>query len=358
MENILHRMKLLMEYDTSKTLSENILITEQASLADDVAKALGVLGKGAGDDLIKASRIVDDAGKTVSTLDDFSKLAKANKIAPTQLGRVQSSLLKNSTLTLAQKETMLNNYVAQAIKKGRGVGKTSTQISDDLVSKGFPKDVADDVGTKLNSHWNANKSGPAAFKPAKVKTTKTGKPKSLKPKKTKNPSPNPADDAAKIEDEIAKSGSKPWPAWLKWGAGLGISAAALWWFFHDSDEVVAVPEDIPEEEPVTDNGGGSGGSGGTGGGGEGGYTDCPGPDYSKGCKSEAVRKVQTCLGLTPDGKFGPKTQSALEGKGYPNGFTDSDIDKICGRVQGSPEPQPQVDLPTPDAEENVDALDV
>ena len=65
------------------------------------------------------------------------------------------------------------------------------------------------------------------------------------------------------------------------------------------------------------------------GGGTGGYKDCSG-SYSYGCKSEAIRKVQGCLGgLTTDGKFGPNTQRELRKKGYES-FTDADVDKICG----------------------------
>ena len=63
----------------------------------------------------------------------------------------------------------------------------------------------------------------------------------------------------------------------------------------------------------------------------GGYKDCSGT-YTFGCKSEAIRKVQGCLGgLTTDGKFGPNTQKALKAKGF-DSFTDADVDKICGKT--------------------------
>jgi len=70
-----------------------------------------------------------------------------------------------------------------------------------------------------------------------------------------------------------------------------------------------------------------------GGGGGGGKTtpkfkNCTGT-YTQGCKSEVIRKVQGCLNIKQDGLFGPKTQGALESKGYKNGFTDADVDKLC-----------------------------
>ena len=73
-----------------------------------------------------------------------------------------------------------------------------------------------------------------------------------------------------------------------------------------------------------------------------------------------IAKVQGCLGgLKTDGKFGPLTQEALSNKNFPNGFTDKDVAVICNEVQPSPEtPTPTVVLPTPDAEDNVDSLNV
>ena len=83
----------------------------------------------------------------------------------------------------------------------------------------------------------------------------------------------------------------------------------------------------------------SGKSGGGTGGGS--YKDCSGT-YTKGCKSEVIRKVQGCLGgLTTDGKFGDNTQKALVAKDYLNGFTDKDVAVICNEVQPSPEAKPQ-----------------
>jgi hypothetical protein len=61
------------------------------------------------------------------------------------------------------------------------------------------------------------------------------------------------------------------------------------------------------------------------------YESCSGV-YRKGCKSDVIAKVQGCLGgLSQDGKFGPKTESKLNEK-FPelNGvFRDSEVDKIC-----------------------------
>lgn len=90
---------------------------------------------------------------------------------------------------------------------------------------------------------------------------------------------------------------------------------------------------IKDEAPVKDGGGGKKSGGGTGGG----YKSCSGT-YEKGCKSDVIAKVQGCLGLVTDGKFGPKTLAALSGKGFSK-FTDADVTKICEKTTTVTEPE-------------------
>ena len=61
------------------------------------------------------------------------------------------------------------------------------------------------------------------------------------------------------------------------------------------------------------------------------YKPCSGT-YSYGCKSNIIAKVQSCLGLTTDGKFGKNTKAALASKGVTS-FTDADVTKICSSKQ-------------------------
>jgi hypothetical protein len=91
---------------------------------------------------------------------------------------------------------------------------------------------------------------------------------------------------------------------------------------------------IKDEGPVV--GGAGGGTGGAGGG-TGGYKSCSGT-YEKGCKSDTIAKVQGCLGLVTDGKFGPKTQAALSAKGFTT-FKDADVTKICEKTTTEVEPE-------------------
>lgn len=93
----------------------------------------------------------------------------------------------------------------------------------------------------------------------------------------------------------------------------------------------------------------------------GGYRPCAGA-YSYGCKTDptgAIGKVQGCLGLVQDGKFGPKTKAALQSKGFAS-FTDTEVDKICGKsqtTQTTQATQPQDEFNTQvDVERAVDIL--
>ena len=77
------------------------------------------------------------------------------------------------------------------------------------------------------------------------------------------------------------------------------------------------------------------------------YKVCSGT-YTQGCYSDAIKKVQGCLGgLVADGKFGPKTNEKLKAAGFSSGFSDNDVDKICNK----PDEIEQVD-----AEDSTDLL--
>lgn len=114
--------------------------------------------------------------------------------------------------------------------------------------------------------------------------------------------------------------------------------------------IAPIVDDAEEDlANAKEEGGGEGGkkTGGGGSGSGGGYKSCSG-SYTKGCKSDAIAKVQGCLGLVTDGKFGPKTLAALQAKGF-SSFTDAEIDKICNK----PTPTATVDSD----EEDVDGVD-
>lgn len=69
------------------------------------------------------------------------------------------------------------------------------------------------------------------------------------------------------------------------------------------------------------------------------YKQCSGT-YKLYCYNKnVIGQVQGCLGLKQDGYFGPKTQSALKGVGFENGFTDTDVTKICQKTDNNVKPE-------------------
>jgi hypothetical protein len=66
-----------------------------------------------------------------------------------------------------------------------------------------------------------------------------------------------------------------------------------------------------------------------------GFSPCTGT-YKICCSSPKIQEVQRCLGgLTPDGKWGDKTQYVIASKfpQFANSFTDNDVQTICGGAQ-------------------------
>ena len=69
------------------------------------------------------------------------------------------------------------------------------------------------------------------------------------------------------------------------------------------------------------------------------YKSCSGT-YTINCKADAISTVQACLGLNPDGKFGPKTAAKLKELGFTS-FKDADVTTICKKPEVSGE-EPEV----------------
>ena len=78
------------------------------------------------------------------------------------------------------------------------------------------------------------------------------------------------------------------------------------------------------------------------------YRPCSGT-YRIYCYSESIKKLQGCLGLVQDGKWGPRTEAAVLDRTKKNVLTDNEINQICGGVTPpQPTPQPTPPQPTPE----------
>jgi hypothetical protein len=71
--------------------------------------------------------------------------------------------------------------------------------------------------------------------------------------------------------------------------------------------------------------------------------------YSRGCKETnpdgPLHKVQSCIGVKSDGLFGPKTESALFSKTDSKTFMSKDVNTICSSSGGGGQQEPVVTEP-------------
>lgn len=100
------------------------------------------------------------------------------------------------------------------------------------------------------------------------------------------------------------------------------------------------PEEIEAAKKSCSGGGGGTGDGKKKTGGGSSYKPCSGK-YTRGCKSDVIKQVQACLGMAAKhqtGNFGPLTQAKLAevGKSYSSGFSDADVATICNKQPAQP----------------------
>ena len=353
----LKQIKLLMEYDTSLTKDENL--DKIKSFSPGIIKEvslpsfLGNVARGQIDDVLRSMsksgtklQTVDNI--IVSSADDLDRvIANANKMkkapfTPQMLGTLRVNLMRSPNISLASKSRAIDDLIKGQSFLSR-YGKSSyDDIVKGMKGKGnaFPDDVAEEIA-KRHTKGSAGTVGGSgkntvvgSSSKTTVKNTAGGSKNTLKNTTNVNVKVNVKNVAAKkAAGNLRKNpkfvkkinnlkGGKDWNWWKisAWALGLGITGAALWYFFSDSGE--PLPPDIPPVPPIDPdppvpqpNK----------------YTDCS-EDFpiAMYCKNETIRKVQECLGIKADGAFGPKTQSALVAKGVSGTeITQETVDTVC-----------------------------
>jgi hypothetical protein len=302
-KEILQRVRLLMKYNTERTLSENISVVETINLTENIFPTI-VKGtaKGTVDDILKRVTIIDDAGKSiVGRKNLLNFLEKGSKPAVAKaIGKLNTEFLRSPGVLRASKSMIIDDMVTKPTFIKQFAGKTTTQIKNELKSLGYADDIASEIARKTSN----------ALKTTGTVAVKTGRRVRTKPKG------NYMGISASIWSRASKViGTFTWVKFLKWAAGLGISAIvayALWTYFTGEkptdDDGKVVPK--PRSEST--------------------YMDCTGKEIlTKGCKSSDVKRLQKCIGVDDDGAWGPKTQSRMVELGLGSGISVSDIDQIC-----------------------------
>lgn len=435
MKNIIleeiNRNKLLMNYNSEITLSENVekvsilegkLLVEQGR-ATLLKSILGVADETAALALkrVKNAKYVagvnlfDDVaiyGKTgLKSGDEVMTALIKNTLTKAQLSELTKGLMKTGKATGNLRTTLTNRAADLAVKDARYATLTEKQLSNSLVKKGYDPAIADEIAAKF-----ANKKGMVKTT-AKGKTTTKGK---TTPKgKNTTPAKKP-----RVKKETYQAASGKVTIWQNVKSRLvGMTRAKIfkylliagglylvwkWWTDEGSAPFPdCISKNIPKEDfekmvnegldyvLITDtgnstldqNGGGrffddkkfttgNGKYSGTWSEEDGGVVvTVSGNDYSiscagmedsedndtdnsgdgsgttyrvcdsfpltKGCKGSKVMEFQKCIGVSADGKFGPKTEQGLKDKGYSTTVTQEVYDKIlknCGQSDSDLEP--------------------
>jgi hypothetical protein len=262
--------------------------------------------------------VLGPQGKAISKIEYLRRVtnrtkAKGAKLTPEELVDIRKEVISDNKLKAAQFTGDLSQGGKNASQGGKDMG-------------GGLKDV---TGTKIDGEY---------IDYEEIKDIE------------KNKKPTDEKDAKDIEKSNPEVKGQKW-AWLKkWGLRLGIGLPILWLIFlrgkgKDAPPIVTGGDD-------NDGKHGGGGDGGGGGGEATNYTPCQPNNYVRGCKSNVISQVQSCLNqrktdnlndLQTDGKFGPLTQAKLR-TNFPelaNGFKDADIAKICGNT---PSTTPTTDI--------------
>jgi hypothetical protein len=316
-QEALERVKLMMKYDTSKTLNENKeLISEEYHWLlpnGTITAGSALLGK-----IPKGARA-------------FSSLAAARAAAATlSTGGAAAGLgsLGSGIAALA------TNPVGWAIGGTIAVGALSYWLYDSI-NNGMP--TAAKIESFLNSCSTQSKNLKQVASDSEIVSAAESINKAIEGLQTD-------EDAIKSAIESMGNVADLCALKTKYDARYGSLYEDLDGDIDGTDWKTYVwapmqtiieksAEKLEEVKPIKGGGGGGKTSGG--------YKACKGT-YSKGCISDVISTVQSCVGLVTDGKYGPKTDDKLKELGY-NSFSDADVDKICNKQISEPESTPEVD---------------
>lgn len=302
-QNFTNRVRLLMEYDTSTTESENNDRIFKKNVLNEtggiVASSLKSGFAGTFDDILRNVKggLKNTKGVAIKNIDDLTKNIEKGLVSPAMMGQVRRSLLKTGRITTQFRNELIDDLlsVPGVLQKG---GKTQSQLKLSYKNLGYSDDVADAIAKRVIQLRKTK--GPVTPKPITPTTNVTVSQK-----------------VKKVAEDFFKRGEK-WTTFKRYALRIGIplAIAAVIWALVSGEEV---------SDPDVDN---------TGGGGSGsGYRDCNSVDFlSQGCKSNKIKDLQTCIGLTGrdiDGIWGPKTQARMVELGLATGILVSDIEGIC-----------------------------
>lgn len=393
-----NRIRLLFKYDSQQTLSENLESLDEAGILGSLLRGDAALAKTAARELEVGVSGLRGGVRTVDNIllrdaEEIIIAVKAGKLSSAELGKVNASLLKNTT-NPAVKTAVIQDVVSTgsfARKYGRN---TEAEAIAALEAKGW---TTSDAKAAVNEYKSSGKSfkvnsgaTPNTTTPAPIPNRPTNwqqfkdKIRGLSRNKTvrflgfaggtyliykwltsKGTTPFPiclttnmsTEDLQRMNDEgvddifIGKTGNstidmngggrfsdngtfktangKYSGDWSEENGGIAITIGGQ--SYNMACGVVDSDEQCPEGQSWD---------------GEKCVPVGPNPNprpwvncttfpYKRGCKNNDLVEIQKCLGISSDGKFGKDTERALKDKGYDTIITKELYDKImsnCGNT--------------------------
>jgi hypothetical protein len=181
---IVDRIRLMMEYDLSKTSTENLSLIQETPV---LASVLGATAKNVIDDVMRAipGGVRNTGGKVLKNADDVIRASSKGLLSAATAGQLRMGLLKNPGISKDIQKQLIDDLVSstQVASRYRGLNPTTgekytaTTIGKKYEAAGFPKDVSVEIGKKIIA---ANK---AVGKVAVTTTTTATKSRTISPHK-------------------------------------------------------------------------------------------------------------------------------------------------------------------------------
>jgi hypothetical protein len=349
----LQRIKLMMEYDMSKTLSENkIVINEQNTVEiKDIAKIAKDIDYWLSGDV--NTKYLEKV-KNELTNKIFGKVTKDGECAFSKLNTYFLKLKDVDITSLHTWRIAWRMMPNDMFKRGESIiGRIErSQESNEPEFEEYKKELLDLINNEINTFCKSSSTPNVEWKicveeliksgKGVVKNTTTGG----KTVVVKSWSPEYPDGVNLYpNNRVLNRSTKEkgtWGCQYYYGVNIADKDSRKRAFISVSDVGgIVIVWDLKD-----------GGGGGGGGGGQSKYKYCPGPRFEIYCINEKIRQLQGCIGATPDSYYGPKTLAKLRTRisgidNRQNNYIDSsEIDEICSGNTPPPPPPPVTPTPT------------
>lgn len=193
--------------------------------------------------------VVNATDKNLKPITNLNELLFAVKkgLNPESLGQFYKGVLKASKTDQKLLEMAAKEVVANPVFKDYKL-MTEKQLRKALKAKGY-SDLGIDAIVAESKVSQAVKDAKSINRlEKKMKKLQNGETKPLTPTSPTPPIP-PKNFTSTLKEALLKGIASGW-TWKKiliWGAGVGLTAAAIWWFLYNSN--TPLPNDIPDVEP-------------------------------------------------------------------------------------------------------------